>query len=102
MENLADFTYLEEALKKITGVLNALMARVERVEEELIKQCRQVTPSSSNDVTPQRPGKVLVPLAVRVSTTLQVCSYFEDVWGVGGGGGGRICERRWAAGSFTL
>ena len=56
------------------------MARVERVEEELIKQRRissQVTPSSSNDVTPRRPGKVLVPLAVRVSTTLQVCRYFE-------------------------
>jgi hypothetical protein len=70
--NSDDFAYVEAALKKITGVLHAIMARVERVEEEVTKQQRlQNTPSSSSDVTPRRPGKVHVPLAVRVSASFR-------------------------------
>lgn len=67
-----DYAYLKAALEKITRTLDAIITRVERVEEELIKQQRLIhTPSSSNDVTPRR-SKVHVPLIVRVSRSIPI------------------------------
>lgn len=60
--------HLKTALDNISQCLNAIVTRVERVEDELKQQRKSLsnTPSSSCDITPRRP-KVNVPLVVRVS-----------------------------------
>lgn len=55
---------VKSALKQITSLLNTVVQRVERVENEL-KRVSSV--SSSSDTTPSRRKRVCVPLVVRVS-----------------------------------
>ena len=55
---------VKSALQEITSLLNTVVKRVERVEDEL-KRVSSV--SSSSDSTPPKNKKVLVPLVVRVS-----------------------------------
>ena len=54
---------VKSALKEITSILNTVVQRVERVENELQRQ-KSTDPSSSSDVTPTRTKP---PLAVKVS-----------------------------------
>ena len=56
-------TEVKSALKEITSLLNTVVERVERVEDELQRQ-RSTGPSSSSDSTPTR---VKPSLAVKVS-----------------------------------
>ena len=78
--NQAEDPCVKSALQEITSLLNRVVERVERVENEL-KKCSSLTPSSSDSSTPSSKRAIAVPLIVRVSwCTIVICSMMSELW----------------------
>ena len=67
-----DGAEVKSALQEITSLLNTVVKRVERVENELQRQ-HSLTPSSSSDSTPGK-AKPHVPLVLRVNEVRSLCT----------------------------